>query len=139
MQRQICSSSFIYETQGIDTYAERPSVCWIYAAVSTTLHPSPTIFAISSFLCGNSPRANATSFHCRSVSALARRGASLPASCLACLSYSNRSEKLLIGPFAPSNLTFSMNPAKNFTIRLKLSSSNASSEDSRLNISTKWL
>lgn len=38
---------------------------------------------------------------------------------------------------APTARTFSINPAKNLMIRRKLSSSNASSADNKLNMSTK--
>lgn len=67
---------------GIYIFAERPS----RALYATSLHPSANNFVISSFLCGSSPSAYATSFHCLSVSALPSLGANLPANCLACLS-----------------------------------------------------
>ena len=61
----------------------------LYAAAWIILNPSDTSLVISSFLCGSSPIANATSFHCRSVSQRPSLAASFSASCLACLSCCN--------------------------------------------------
>lgn len=47
--------------------------------VATLLNPAVTVFVMSSFLCGRSDKAYATSFHWRSVSHRGRRAASLSA------------------------------------------------------------
>src|SRR5699024_6407863 len=98
-----------------------------YAAACTTLKPSDTVLEISSFLCGSSPSANATSCHCRSVSHRANRAASFSASCFACLSCLQMISHVpsIASSCLPGEgmLTFSTNPSRNRMMRRKLSSS----------------